>query len=364
MGRIVLYGATGYTGRLTAHALHRRGVDFAIVGRNRTKLEELAATVGNPDVFTASTGDPSALIAALDGAGSMITCVGPFVQHGWTAVEAALTAGVHYVDSTGEGAFIRRMIDEKGEAASRRGIVMAPAMGFDEVPGDVASSLAADGMGSVEMDVTYAIPTTASVGTLKSLLGIIASPGARVEDGKLTRMTAGDRFRWAPMPPPLGPRRAVSAPLALAHLAPLHLDLDRYDTYFTVGRAQKLAMKPALPTLGMVMKVPGAKGVIDRLLGFLPEGPEGDARSARWTILAEARSGDNWRNVTVTGIDVYGLTAETLSAAAVHLAERPDGPVGVLPPVAAVGLDVLQKTLLDLGTTITTYDTQSDPGGD
>lgn len=364
MARIVLFGATGYTGRLTARALFEHGADFAIAGRNRAKLEELADATGHPDVHVAAVGDADALIAALEGASVLITCVGPFVDMGQTAVDAALATGTHYIDSTGEGVFVARLIAEKDAAAKERGIVMAPCMGFDEVPGDVAVALATEGMTKAEVDLTYAFPSTASAGTIKSSLGIVLSPGSRIVEGHPEPVRAAQRSRWAPMPPPLGPRQSISAPLSIGHLAPLHVDMERFETYVTTGRLQKAIAGPALGALRAALKVPGARALADKGLSFLPEGPGEEARRARWTILAEASSASGWRNVVVQGRDVYGLTAQTLTAGAMALADRAGGATGVLPPVEAIGLDVLQKTLTDQDVQIDVYGPTDDPRGE
>ena len=177
MPDILLFGATGYTGRLTALALARRGASFAISGRSRPKLEALAAETGDPEIRTATVGDTASLVTALDGTKVLLTCVGPFEQWGHTAVEAALEAGVNYIDSTGEGTFIARLFRERDAAARSAGIAMAPALAFDEVPADVAATLACEGMNRPDLVLTYAVPTSASSGTVNSALGIISQPG-------------------------------------------------------------------------------------------------------------------------------------------------------------------------------------------
>lgn len=364
MGRIVLFGATGYTGRLTAHALSERGADFAIAGRDRAKLEALASVAGSPDIHVADAADVDALASAIDGAGALITCVGPFVQMGQTAVEAALKAGVHYLDSTGEGTFVARLIREKDDEAKKRGIVIAPCMGFDEVPGDVAVALATEGMERPQVDLTYALPSSASVGTIKSLVGIILEPGTRIIGGRPEPVGAAEHSRWAPMPPPLGPKQSISAPLAIGHLAPRHVDMERFETFFTAGRMQKATARPGLLALKLAMRVPGARAATDKMISLLPEGPGDRAREARWTILAEAFDGSMWRNVSLQGRDVYGLTAQTLATGAMELADRTGGPTGVLPPVTAIGLETLQKELTDQDVQIDVYKPASDPRGD
>jgi hypothetical protein len=158
------------------------------------------------------------------------------------------------------------------------------------------------------------------------------------------------------MPPPLGPRASVSFPLAEGHLAPLHINVDALRTFATVGTAQRLGLKLGGPLLSLLKSGP-AKSVAEALIARMPEGPnEQQRRSGAWTILAEARSGSAWRNIVVTGADVYGLTAEFLAAGAMRFAS--DGPLetGVLSPVQAVGLDTWEKEFADHGVTIETFE--------
>src|SRR5687768_14060438 len=117
MPDVLLFGATGYTGSLTAESLGRRGADFVVAGRSRDKLVALAERTGASDVRVAAVGDLDALTAALSDVKALITCVGPFQQLGDTAAEAAIRAGVHYVDSTGESSFIDRLVRSYGQRA-------------------------------------------------------------------------------------------------------------------------------------------------------------------------------------------------------------------------------------------------------
>jgi short subunit dehydrogenase-like uncharacterized protein len=351
MPQILLFGATGYTGRLTAHALARRGADFAIAGRNATKLRELARHTGNPESRVAEAGDLDSLLGALDGVRVLITCVGPFVDFGETAVEAALRAGVHYLDSTGEGSFIDRLA-RRNEEAHAAGIAMVPAMGFDEVPADVAATLATDGLEDADLVLTYAVPSTGSRGTVRSALGILTSTGRRIEDGRAVEVTTGADERWAPMPLPLGPRLAIAFPLASGFIIPMHLTLRRFRTYVTVGGPQRLGMKYATPWVRGIQHTTPGRWLIERVVERIPEGPKGKGREAPWTILAEARTAEKWRNVVLMGRDVYGLTAELLAHGALTMAADDFGRSGVLAPVEAVGLETLQKALIEQSVTM------------
>jgi short subunit dehydrogenase-like uncharacterized protein len=356
MPDVLLFGATGYTGRLTAQALATRGASFVVAGRNAAKLEALAAETGAADARVAAVGEVDALVDALHDVRVMITCVGPFMHMGETAVRAALRAGVHYIDSTGEGPFIRDLIDERHDKAVRAGITIAPAMGFDEVPGDVVSTMAVAGMERPELALTYALPSEPSAGTMRSVLDIVTSAGQWIEGGRPRTVRAGRHERWAPMPPPLGPRRGTSFPLAIGQLAPLHLDFGAFRTYVTVGSWERIGLKGIVPSLRVALAVPGGRALIERAISRLPEGPDDDRRArSKFTILGEALGRDGWRNVALTGTDPYGLTGELLAAAALRMAETDYDGTGVMSPVQAVGLDLLRSELEKNGCELSTW---------
>lgn len=355
MADIVLFGATGYTGRLTAASLHRRGADFAIAGRDPEKLKALAAQVGSPEVHVVDASDVQGLVEALQGSRCLLTCVGPFVRYGRTAVEAAIRAKVNYLDSTGEGSFIDHLLADYDEQARSAGVALAPAMGFDEVPGDLACALAAEGLERPTITVTYALPRTASVGTVRSALGIADSDGPFVVEGEQRRIRAGELERWAPLPDPLGPKKTVSFPLALLRLAPLHLDAASFGTYVSTGHAERLGLRYGRPALKLLQTTTG-RAVVERVLSRLPEGPTEEQRArGRWTVLAEARSGDKWRNVVMTGTDVYGLTAETLAAGAIELASNASHDSGVIAPTQVIPAAALRRELEATGVKIDIY---------
>jgi short subunit dehydrogenase-like uncharacterized protein len=353
---VVLFGATGYTGRLTARALGRRNASFAVAGRDPGRLEAVAEATGAVDVRTASVGDPSQLSRCLRDARVLLSCVGPFVALGDTGVDAALAAGVHYVDSTGEGAFVRRLLDTRDKRARAAGVKLAPAMAFDEVPADVACTKAVSDRGASDVTLTYALPSRASPGTVRASAEILAAPGTWLEDGGRRPVSTGDRSRWAPMPPPLGVRRSVSAHLAESHLAPLHLDVRSVRTYVTVGTITGRLLRAGLPALRVARRAPPVRRALEDVLAArVPRPDEAGNRPSRWTILAEANGGDRRCNVALAGANPYRLSAELLSAAALHLATEDRGGCGVKAPVQAVGLETLHRELVAHGVDIHTY---------
>lgn len=356
MPDIVLFGATGYTGRLTAEALHAQGCDFAIAGRDPEKLKSLAEEVGSPEMRVADSSDIASVRSALSGAKALITCVGPFLKHGWAAVDAAIAEGVSYVDSTGEGTFVDQMIERSDGPARDAGVALAPACGFDESPGDLGIALACEGLTRPAVTVTYAVPSTPSRGTLRSIPPIITSTGPFIDEGEQTWLRAGARDRWSPLPDPIGPKRAVSFPLALLRLGPLHQQMSSFGTYVSVDNAQWAGLRFGYPFVKAIFSGPSSR-LLDKAIARLPEGPDDRKRSARWTILVEASSEDGWRNVLLQGSDVYGLTAETLTIAARRAAAGAAEGTGVIAPVQAMGVTELRSRLEAIGVTIETYGT-------
>jgi short subunit dehydrogenase-like uncharacterized protein len=354
MPDVLLFGATGYTGKLTAAALARRGADFVVAGRNRDKLARLADRTGAADARVVDAADVEGLTNALRDVKVLVTCVGPFLELGDTAVEAALRAGVHYVDSAGEGPFVEKLIRERDEDALSAGIAMAPAMGFDEVPGDVATAIATEGLDLPDVVLTYAFPSQASAGTLRSVLGIVPARGRWTVDGRTHWVRAGSETRWAPMPPPLGPQASVAFPLAICHLAPLHVKLNGFRTYSTAGIWQRIGMRATMPALSALLSSAAVRSLAAKVIGRLPEGPGESARErGKWTILAEATTAEGeWRNVALTGTDVYGLTGHLLAGAAETMARDDYSAKGVLAPVQAAGVDTLRAELESFGVQI------------
>src|SRR3954467_6890515 len=157
-GRIVLFGATGYTGRLTAEAFARRGVKPVLAARNAQALESLSADLGEGfETAVADVARPESVRALVERGDVLLSTVGPFVRYGEPALRAAVDAGAHYLDSTGEGPFIRRVFEEFGPQAERSGCALLTAMAFDWVPGNLAGglALAEAGEAATRLDVAY-----------------------------------------------------------------------------------------------------------------------------------------------------------------------------------------------------------------
>src|SRR5919204_655050 len=139
---IVLFGATGYTGRLATEALLRRGARPVLAARNPERLAALAEELGGLETAVADVSRPDTVRALVSHGDVLLSTVGPFVRWGAPAVEAAIEAGATYIDSTGEPPFIREVFEQYGPRAQSAGCGLLTALGYDYVPGNLAAGLA------------------------------------------------------------------------------------------------------------------------------------------------------------------------------------------------------------------------------
>ncbi|ADU48127.1 Saccharopine dehydrogenase (NAD(+), L-glutamate-forming) [Intrasporangium calvum DSM 43043] len=157
---IVLYGATGFVGRLTARYLAGRadGLRVALAGRSRHRLETLRTDLGDAaaawEVIEVDAHDAHALRSLAGRTTVLATTVGPYVLHGKAVVRACAEAGTHYADLTGEVLFVRWSVDEISSVAQTSGARIVHACGYDSVPSDLgvlllARRAAADGTGTL-----------------------------------------------------------------------------------------------------------------------------------------------------------------------------------------------------------------------
>src|SRR6185369_3153262 len=129
--RIVVFGATGYTGRLVTAELVAAGHRPVVAGRDRARVDALRARHGDLPGALADAADPDSVRRLVGPGDVLVATVGPFARFGRPAVDAAIEAGAHYLDSSGEADFLRQVYDDAGPRAERAGVVLLPASGFD-----------------------------------------------------------------------------------------------------------------------------------------------------------------------------------------------------------------------------------------
>jgi short subunit dehydrogenase-like uncharacterized protein len=341
-GPIVVYGASGYTGRLIARELARRGAELTLAGRDRQKLESVAAALeAEPAVAAVPLDDRDGLRGLLEGAGAVIACAGPFTLHGEPVLEAAVEAGTHYVDTTGEQPFIRAAFDRFGARAEEAGAALVSGMGFDYAPGDLIAALAAEGLGPLEeVTLAYSVrnfgPTR---GTALSALEMMSAGDVEWVDGgyrEADRSVGRGEFDF---PSPIGRRRVGRYPAGEQITVPKHVETRAVRTLIDLRALMGVDLgplaAPAMAAAGYAMQTP-LRAAIAGLVDRLPEGPDEDARrAARYTIVCEARGAGGGRRGIVRGSDVYGITAVCTVEAALRMATPGFEGKGALAPAQA-----------------------------
>lgn len=142
---VILFGATGFTGRQAVAYFCRHapaGLRWAIAGRDAHRLEDVARAWGEPPRIVCDSQDVAAVGELAGRTRVMLTTVGPYAVHGQALVEACVKACTHYVDITGETAWVRDLIDRFHDAAAATATRIVPFCGFDSVPSDLGAWIA------------------------------------------------------------------------------------------------------------------------------------------------------------------------------------------------------------------------------
>jgi len=328
---LAVLGPTGYTGALVVAEARALGLPLRLVGRSREALEALA--VGEDEVGVADARDERALREAFDGAFAVASLAGPFLAIGDAPVAAALDRRAHYLDTSGEQAFARLVYERHAAHAEANGVAALTSFGFDYVPGDLAARLAADGLGPLdELFAAYSVRRmAASSGTRTTVGHVMSQPVAAWEDGRLVQSRFGASTRTAVFP--FGERTVVEWSGTEPLTVPRHTQVRRVRSYV---RAPKLAARTAA--------IARLAAPLVRASGRVGRGPS-DARRARteFAVVAEARGAQGRRRVTLTGYDVYRLTALLIAHGAAALRAGEVGSAGALAPAEAFDA----RTLID-----------------
>ena len=353
-GRIVVFGATGYTGRLVAERLAGAGERPVLAGRSPERLGELAERLGGLETAQADVLRANSVAALVREGDVLVSTVGPFVRWGESAVRAAVSGRATYLDSTGEPPFIRRVFEQHGPRAERAGVALMTAMGFDFVPGALAGALALreGGADAVRVDVGYyslgAGAGAASKGTRRSMVGISLDDAFAFRGGRLRTARSAERVRSFPVKG--GERPAVSVGGAEHFSLPAAFPrVHEVNVYLGWFGPLSRPMQAGTLVGSVATRVPGVRGVLEAAgmrLAELGDGPEpGTTPGGLSWIAAEAYDGAGERlsEAHLSGVDGYAFTAEFLAWAARAAAAGRVRGTGAIGPVEAFGLDELER---------------------
>src|SRR5215218_9746041 len=346
---LVLFGATGFTGGLTAKYLAAHGpaeMRWALVGRNRAKLDAVAARLAAaspqgpvPEIVVADAGDAGAMREVAESTRVVISTVGPYMLYGAPLVAACAAAGTDYADLTGEPEFVDRMWTQHHAEAERSGARLVHCCGFDSIPHDLGAYFTVKQLPEdVPLTVNGYVRSNASFsgGTYHSAINGFGRArqtlGAAKERRKLEQRPQGREVHSAPARVRHdGERGGWVVPLPTIDGAIIRRSaaaLDRYGPDFTyghnmvakhlatvaglaagIGTGFTLAQLPPTRKLLLKMKSPG-------------EGPSAEKREKSWFKIVFVGEGGGKRVVTeVRGGDPgYTETSKMLAESGLSLA--------------------------------------------
>jgi hypothetical protein len=302
---ITVFGASGHTGRFVVAELRRRDIPAVLAGRDPDKL---AGTYPGGDVRPAALDDPGALDKALAGATAVINCAGPFADTHAPVIDAALRAGIPYLDVTAEVEVVTDIIARYDAPARAAGVTVVPAMAFYGGLGDLLATAATKGWPSTDrIDLAFALSDWRPTGGTR----VTGQVSARRRDGRRIRYTDGRLdFRTGPapvgewtFPAPVGVLPVVGEfTMADSATIPHHLSTRDIETWMSVVAAEDLRSADPTPRVAV----------------------DASGRSAQ-TFLVEvvARRGDEERRIAVHGRDIYAVTAPLVVEAALRVRAAP-----------------------------------------
>jgi short subunit dehydrogenase-like uncharacterized protein len=350
---IAVFGATGWTGSQIARLLNARQKSLVLVGRNEAKLEQLASSLkGDTPIHLADPFSSDTLEAAFADASIVLNTVGPFGDFGEPVVKAALAQGCHYLDTTGEQAFMARIrANDDGRARSaHRAVICGQA--FEYAIGTCAAAMALDGVGgSCDLLETYYWTKGGQIspGTAKSIVLAMGQPALAWEYGRLVTEAVGAHVGEISFPGENRTRHGLSFGGGTALCAQALGDVGQARSYLVMGerlirRIRRWGwLRPALRS-NLVRKL--ANHGIDRRL----PAPSDDAH---FKVLAHAVNASKSHTVVVSGTGPYQITAAIAVEGAIRLQDANNTAEGVISTPEAFPASDFLASLAPFGVSVT-----------
>ena len=360
---VVLFGASGFTGRQTAAYFARHapaGLRWAVAGRDRRKLEALGAPA---DVLVADSADQSSIDAMVSTARVVLSTAGPFARYGTPVVDACVRLQTDYVDITGETYWVSELVARYHDRAAAGGVRVVPCCGFDSVPSDLGVYLLATHHRAIEVRGYFQIGGGGfNGGTIASVSNIVSSNHAR----DVTRrdvLPRPHRDNWTNSwvaPFFMAPtntwvvRRSGELFRSWGEPYPdgfTYHEFLKMDPPLAAGKA--MAATAALGVFGVAMRVPPLFRLVERLFPKPGEGPSEQQMDSGWftcELIGRTASGEHVQaHVANRGDAGNRSTVKMVCESALSLAlGASTSRGGILTPATAFG-DRLAMRLRDAG---------------
>jgi len=370
---IILFGATGFTGQLTAEYLARHaptGTRWALAGRNQAKLERVRDELSSVNdaaaelpLLHADVNNPDSLASVAEAASVVITTVGPYIHYGEPLVAACAAAGTDYVDLTGEPEFVDLMYLRHNDKAEQTGARLVHSCGFDSIPYDLGVLFTVDQLpeaAPIAIEGFGRVGGSFSGGTYHSAINIVGRlrEGARVAKqrrgreqrpaGRTIKGRQGVPHReelaggWVFPAPTIDPQHVLRSARALDRYGP---DFS-YSHYMVAGKLTSLAAlgAGAGAAIALAQFEPTRRALLK--IKSPGEGPSAEQRARSYfRVRFRGRSGSQKVLTEVSGGDPgYGETSKMLAESALCLAhdELPER-AGQLTTAVAMGQPLIDR---------------------
>lgn len=316
----VIYGANGYTGRLTAEAAVSQGLKPILAGRNETAVREIAEPLGL-EWRAFNLDDAEATRQGIRGCRAVLHCAGPFSATSKPMIQACLEESVHYLDITGEIPVFARAHRLNDEAA-RRDVLLIPGVGFDVVPSDcLAARLVEQLPAATHLTLAFEAAGGPSPGTAKTAAEGMTRGGCIRRDGELKRVPPGWKSRQIPFAH--GERTAVTIPWGDVYTAYVSTGVANIEVYMAMPPARAAQLR-RMRYLAPLMALGPVQSWMKKRIERNVSGPSAEKRAATNAQLwGEAVSADGRRvSGTMTTPNGYELTVTASLAITRHVLEE------------------------------------------
>lgn len=302
----MIYGANGYTGKLTAKEAVRRGMKPVLAGRNRADIETLAREL-DLEFRIFGLEKQQETEQGLAGLKLVLHCAGPFSVTSQPMISACLAAGVHYLDITGEISVFANA-HEQNEQARHADVVLLPGAGFDVVPSDCLAATLVEALpAATKLQLAFEAGGGPSPGTAKTSVEGLGNGGYVRRDGELKKVPLAWKTRSIPFAH--AKRQGVTIPWGDVFTAHISTGIPDIEVYISVPPSA-IANLRRLRWIQPVLSLGPVQAFMKNRIEKRISGPSDDTRKDSFSQLwGEVKSADGRSaSATMTAPNGYDLT--------------------------------------------------------